>query len=880
MSEMPKDQLAGKELQPTRKASLPQEFFKRYDARANQDDWDVLEEANWSIYSRLETFRRLIAWSRGEGWRGYDQILGAPIMYDGCTKETIDMVVNSPDVQRTIQSIAQVRATTLLSYVRDGKIPREYVRAYLDGKKVAETPSVDTDRLSPAVPVSHFLDGPVDRNVSILQQFYTSMRTRIGSELLNRTREIVEDSAARMDSRSFARMFGASVNEILASMYNYGAHVRMSQVLELRRIATEAAKKKQSVIFLPCHKSHIDYLVLSWILYRVGLSLPHIIAGDNLDIPVVGSVLRRGGAMFIRRSFQGDSLYPMVIKEYIMSLLSQGKNLEVFIEGTRSRTGKLLPPKYGILKYLMTAIRENRTSDILLCPVSLQYDSVIEAETYVSELLGKPKQSESLYGLITGGSALLQLKMGRIDVRFQRPWSMREFLHREEKQRVVKPNEDRDSQLLKSLGYRVLSDINHISVIMPAAMVGTVLLTMRGRGIGRSALIAGVTRLREQILHKGYEVANFGLKSISEIVDRALSLMKGLVAEHNNLLEVTFEPVKVFELSFYRNQIMHIFVHEALICAAIYTRVKQGGPFPMQRIGYNELYESVSFISWVLRDEFVFDTNPLETNIEKTVLQMLHDHVLAVSFTDDSNAIATMTDLREGRAMLGIAEQERYKGRDSFDTYLFLIWPYVESYWLASVSLLALAPQAREFRLSNLDQQKPTPDIDYPRSAPNVHRVPWYLYKDLLPSTQKIGLTLYRQGELSYYESVNSATLTNAFARLEEMGIILSRMTEDKKPTKLIAVSPLWVPHVEVTHGVAPTEETAVVPGLPPNHVFVGQLISYLNHLVHFRREGKDRRNRSDNSKIFEHIFNGGPSIVVWETIDVNRIQGEYVPRL
>ena len=129
-------------------------------------------------------------------------------------------------------------------------------------------------------------------------------------------------------------MFGASVNEILATMYNYGAHVRMSQVLELRRIAAEAAKKKQSIIFLPCHKSHIDYLVLSWILYRVGLSLPHIIAGDNLDMPVVGSVLRRGGAMFIRRSFQGDSLYPIVIKEYIMSLLSQGKNVEVFIEGT------------------------------------------------------------------------------------------------------------------------------------------------------------------------------------------------------------------------------------------------------------------------------------------------------------------------------------------------------------------------------------------------------------------------------------------------------------------------------------------------------------------------------------------------------------------
>lgn len=657
-------------------------------------------------------------------------------------------------------------------------------------------------------------------------------------------------------------------------MYNYGTHVKMEQILELRRVAAEAQKNKQSIVFLPCHKSHIDYLVLSWILYRVGLALPHIIAGNNLDLPIIGNVLRKGGALFIRRSFQGDSLYPVVLKEYIMNILAQGRNMELFIEGTRSRTGKLLPPKYGILKYMMTAVREGRTSDVLLCPVSLQYDSVVEAETYVDELLGKPKQSESLYGLITGGSALLQLKMGRIDVRFQRPWSLQEFLARQERRHSTDTGEDGDQALLKSLGYRVLSDINNISVVMPAAMVGTVILTMRGRGIGRSALIAGVTRLRERIMHKGYEVANFGLKSMPEIVDRALSLMKDLVVvEHKNLLEVTIQPVKVFELSFYRNQIMHIFVHEALICAAIYTRVKQGGPVPMQRIGYEDLYKDVGFISWVLRNEFVYDTSPLETNIERTVQQMVHDHVLELTYVDnETKTSAKIQDWREGRALLGIAEQERQKGRESFDTYLFLIWPYVESYWLASISLLSLAPQACEFTLVEVGDPLIAPGRL--RSVPqyNRQRVPWYMYKDLLPCTQQIGNTLYRQGELTYYESINSATLTNAFGRLEEMGILIVRKSEDKKPMKLVALSPQWVPHVEVTQSVVPNEDTAVVPHLPPNHMFVGRLISFFNHLVHFRREGKDRRNRSDNSKIFEHVFNGGPSIVMWETVRMPKV--------
>lgn len=662
-------------------------------------------------------------------------------------------------------------------------------------------------------------------------------------------------------------------------MYNYGAHVNIQQVMELRALASEARKKNQSIVFLPCHKSHIDYLVVSWILYRTGIALPHIIAGNNLDLPIVGTILRKGGAMFIRRSFQGDSLYPVVMKEYIMSVLSQGKNMEVFIEGTRSRTGKLLPPKYGILKYMMTAIREGRTSDILLCPVSLQYDSVIEAETYVNELLGKPKQSESLYGLITGGSAILQLKMGRIDVRFKRPWSMREFLEREEHQRLAVRTGDRDMQVLKSLGYQVLSDINQVSVIMPAAMVGTVILTMRGRGIGRSALIAGVSRLRERIVQKGYEVANFGLKSMPEIVDRALSLMKDLITEHRNLLEVTFEPVKMFELSFYRNQIMHIFVHEALVCAAIYTRVKQGGPFQMQRIGFEELYHDIRFISKVLRDEFVYDTTPLETNIEKTVQQMLHDHVLEITLVDDDQKTASTADWREGRALLGISEQERHNGRESFDTYLFLIWPYVESYWLASVSLLSLAPHARELN-AEVGDSLSTPFANMPKPVSNVQRVPWYQYKDLLPCTQRIGNTLYRQGELTYYEAINSATLGNAFTRMEEMGIILIRKTEERKPLKLVALNPEWVPHVEVSSTVAPTEETAVVPNLPPNHVFVGQLVTFFNRLVHFRREGKDRRNRSDNSKIFEHVFQGGPNIVVWEAVDERRSSGEAAPHL
>lgn len=192
-------------------------------------------------------------------------------------------------------------------------------------------------------------------------------------------------------------------------------------------------------------------------------------------------------------------------------------NLECFIEGGRSRTGKLLPPKLGILKYVLEAITEGKVRDVWICPISIQYDKVIETETYVNELLGNPKEKESLYGLMLN-TRILQLKMGRIEywkfyilvqadevasVRFKQPWSLKSYIQSQITRRsapVKKPdsetskiysivppdfspdkNESDKVTLLRSLAYQVLADINSVAVIMPAALVGTVILTLRGR---------------------------------------------------------------------------------------------------------------------------------------------------------------------------------------------------------------------------------------------------------------------------------------------------------------------------------------------------------------------------------------------------------------
>lgn len=748
--------------------------------------------------SPFEFLQQFVAYGQGTGWRGYSNYIGAPILYSGCSQESIRAVLNSEQVQERIRTLASSRVEHLLP----------------------EQPP-----LSPTGPTR------AQKNLTIFKE---RKKREIEQQLKEEALAILNVSVARIDSLPFLKFFAATINNVLARMYHQGIHISVPQVLELRRVAAYAAERKQSILFLPCHKSHIDYLTVSWLMFRLGIALPHIIAGENLDMPVVGNVLRKGGAFFIRRSFSGDQLYPAVIKEYVEHLMASGKNLECFIEGTRSRTGKLLPPKLGILKYVVEGLLAGRTEDVWICPVSLQYDSVIESDTYVSELLGKPKEAESLLGLLSGSSSLLQLKMGRIDIRFDTPWSLQGFIKEQKSRRAAPGYKDEKVELdpqnndvhkvllLKALGYRVLADINKVSVVMPAALIGTVVLTLRGRGVSRSELIRRVEWIRSAIVKKGFMVADFGHMSTAEVVDRALStVMKGLISEEKDVMEPTFVPVKRFELSFYRNQVIHIFVSEALASAALYTKVKQGGTAPMQRMTRQQFISECLFISSVLRNEFVFGVDSLEVNVDRTVEGMAADGILEIRHDLHSEEGGTIE----------LSTKEREQGRENFDSFLFLIWPFVEGYWLAAVSLFSLIPAQ-------------TAEQGYPES-----KLPWFSSKDFEKHTQLLGKTLYAQGELSYLESINAATLSQAFTRMEEMGMVLRRKSNDQKPISIMALHPQFWP-----------SQTS-------------DLTSYIDHLSQFRREGKDRREKNVGAKVQRYTSMHIPPVVEESTITQRQTQ-------
>jgi glycerol-3-phosphate O-acyltransferase len=273
--------------------------------------------------------------------------------------------------------------------------------------------------------------------------------------------------------------------------------------------------------------------------------------------------------MWIRRSFGDDILYTTLVQSYIDTLLQGGFNFECFIEGGRSRTGKLLSPKFGILSFILDSILSGRVEDVLICPVSTQYDKVIETEGYIGELLGVPKKKETLAEFLSA-SSVISLQLGRVDVRFHEPWSLRQFVQEQQSRILKNPSQPNmravDSpairlRILRTIGYKVLSDINAVSVVMPTALIGTVLLTLRGRGVGKAELIRRVEWLSERVRAKGGRVAHFAGAPTSVVIDRGLEVLgKDLVGLVEGLAEPTYYAVDRFQLSFYRNMTIHLFI--------------------------------------------------------------------------------------------------------------------------------------------------------------------------------------------------------------------------------------------------------------------------------------------------------------------------------
>jgi len=218
------------------------------------------------------------------------------------------------------------------------------------------------------------------------------------------------------------RCFAWFFRKVLRQVYE-GIHVDQKGIEMIRSVLTRGP-----LILIPTHRSYIDFLLISYIFYEFDLPIPHIAAGEDfLGILFVSWVFRNSGAFFIRRSFKGDILYIALFTEYVQRLVRDWSPIEFFIEGRRSRTGKTLHPKFGMFSICLEPLFLKKVSDIILVPISISYEKVMEAGLYSNELLGEKKEKESLEGLMRA-SNVLRLNFGRINVVFNAPLSAKDFI--------------------------------------------------------------------------------------------------------------------------------------------------------------------------------------------------------------------------------------------------------------------------------------------------------------------------------------------------------------------------------------------------------------------------------------------------------------------
>ncbi|WP_291993272.1 glycerol-3-phosphate 1-O-acyltransferase PlsB [Candidatus Accumulibacter sp. ACC003] len=254
------------------------------------------------------------------------------------------------------------------------------------------------------------------------------VRAAIASEAATRA---ISPAAARAQARRFALE--------IASDYSYGAvralelsltwlWSRLYDGIEVHHFDVVARiAPGHEIVYVPCHRSHIDYLLLSYLIHRNGLTPPHIAAGANLNLPLIGALLRRCGAFFLRRSFKGEPLYAAVFDEYLHLMLARGFPLEYFIEGGRSRSGRLLPPKAGILGMTVHSFIREQRRPLVFVPIYIGYEKLLEGPSYIAEMAGKAKPRESLLGVL---KSIWRIKrvFGKVHVNVGEPLLLADYL--------------------------------------------------------------------------------------------------------------------------------------------------------------------------------------------------------------------------------------------------------------------------------------------------------------------------------------------------------------------------------------------------------------------------------------------------------------------
>lgn len=316
----------------------------------------------------------------------------------------------------------------------------------------------------------------------------------------------------------------------------------------------------QSIVYVPNHRSHMDYLLICYVLFNLGYMSPHTAAGINLNFFPVGFALRRGGAFFMRRSFKGDRLYAAVFSEYVHYLLTKGYPINFFPEGGRSRTGRLLSPKTGMYSMVFESQLRNKERPVVIVPISINYDKIVEGKTYEKELSGGGKQSESVFTILEN-LKILRESFGKVYVSVGTPLVLGDYLNE-------KVPEWRDVDEVKSAGLsRAVTEIaqemmvrvNQASVLSPTSLLAAIILASQNKAIPRDELGIVYERFWKLLEKFSYDPSTtFDHLDFPLALDEATKLL-GLKNFKNIAGDIIYiEQKGSVKFSYYRNCILHL----------------------------------------------------------------------------------------------------------------------------------------------------------------------------------------------------------------------------------------------------------------------------------------------------------------------------------
>mmetsp|Transcript_6857 Transcript_6857/g.12463 ORF Transcript_6857/g.12463 Transcript_6857/m.12463 type:complete len:1134 (-) Transcript_6857:48-3449(-) len=502
----------------------------------------------------------------------------------------------------------------------------------------------------------------------------------------------------------------------------------------LKKLAKLRASNTGPIIIAPTHRSYIDFLIVSYIFFAHNIGVPFIAAGEDfLKITLVHRILRASGAFFIKRKLGNDLLYQTIMAEYVQKLLKDNHSLEFFIEGTRSRTGKTLHPKIGLLSMCTELYFQGEIPDAHIVPITINYERVLEGETFPFELLGEEKVKESL-GRILKAVKILKMNFGKIYIAMDNPISLKEYTRRNFANLDPFNNPQERPAINSSLGYELVYRFQEKLVIMPTALVAAVMLMQR-RGVSEDELVSKVEWLRDKIRVRGGRVGGLEGGSASGAVKTAMTHLSDLISHKKDLFEPSYsiqqDYKSVLLLSYYRNTLVHNFIFEAYVAVALYgfgEKASTTSGVPRHRVK-----EEAYFLYTMLEREFVSRECFVDSDSVDRVLQFMQSQG-TITTNGDNIRFANGTEL-------------------TISFLCSLIWPLIECYWVTLVFSSAISPH----KALNFEKA--------------VQSVQWFAE------------SMYTERLLNFYESCSQESIKNALNKLVTVRILT------KTPDQLVHIS-------------------------------------------------------------------------------------------